>query len=342
MKIRFAAIGLNHGHIYSQTSTLIAAGCELVSFYGEEPELCASFAKAFPQATLARSIQEILEDESISLITTAAIPSERSTLGIAAMRHGKDVLADKPGFTTLEQLEETRRVQKETGRMYAILYSERMESPATIEAGRLVKSGAIGRVVQTMGWGPHRLSLELRAPWFFERAKYGGILCDLGSHQAEQYLYFSGAENVQILSAQVGNIAHAEYSELEDFGDATLRGTSDNGEVCGYFRVDWFTPGAMPAFGDGRLFIIGTEGTIEVRKYCDVGGREGGEHLFLTDNQSSRYIDCSHLKNTFGEDFVHDILHREETVCSQEHYFAAAELCLRAQEAAQKFGNLKA
>jgi len=260
---------------------------------------------------------------------------------VAAMRSGKDVLADKPGCTTLSQLEELRRVQKETGRTYAILYGERMESPATLEAGRLVKSGAIGRVVQTMGWGPHRATLESRAPWFFEREKYGGILCDLGSHQAEQYLYFSGAKDVQILSAQVGNVAHAEYSELEDFGDATLRGTSDDGEVCGYFRVDWFTPDAMPAFGDGRLFVIGTEGTIEVRKYCDVGGRAGGEHLFLTDNQSSRYIDCSHLKNTFGEDFVHDLSQRSETVCSQEHYFAAAELCLRAQDIAQKFGSLK-
>ena len=339
--IRFAAIGLNHGHIYHQASTLIAAGCELVAFYATEPELIAPFQKEFPFAKLARSVEEILEDESISLITTAAIPDERSTLGVAAMRHGKDVLADKPGCTTLEQLAVLRKVQQETGRMYAILYSERMESPSTIEAGRLVKSGAIGQVVQTMGWGPHRINIESRAPWFFEREKYGGILCDLGSHQCEQYLYFSGAKDVQILSSQVGNIAHPEYSGLEDFGDATLRGKTESGEVCGYFRVDWFTPDGMPAFGDVRFFVIGTQGTIELRKYCDVGGREGSNHFFLTDNKSARYIDCSRMQSTFGQDLVHDFLHRSETVCSQQHYFAAAELCLRAQAQAQKFGHLK-
>jgi predicted dehydrogenase len=340
MKIRFAAVGLNHGHIYGQVSTLLAAGAELAWVYADEPELLAQFQRKFPDCKVARSYQEILDDESVQVVTTAAIPSERAAVCIAAMRHDKDVLSDKPGFTTFEQLEETRRVQQETERIYSILFGERLENPATLRAGELVKNGAIGKVVQTMGWGPHRISLDARAPWFFEREKYGGILCDIGSHQCDQYLYFSGAREVEIQSAQVGNVVHAEYSELEDFGDATLRGRGEDGEVCGYFRVDWFTPDAMPAFGDGRLLVIGTEGTIEVRKYCDVGGREGGNHLFLVDKNSVRHFDCSQETSPFGANFVSDVLHRTETAISQQHCFAAAELALRVQAAAQRFGNL--
>jgi predicted dehydrogenase len=153
-------------------------------------------------------------------------------------------------------------------------------------------------------------------------------------------LYFSGAREVEIPSAQVGNVAHAEYSELEDFGDATLRGKSDDGDVCGYFRVDWFTPAAMPAFGDGRLLVIGTEGTIEVRKYCDVGGRESGNQLFLVDQKGVRHFDCSREKSSFGADFLNDVANRTETAMPQQHCFAAAELALRVQAAAQRFGNL--
>ena len=338
--MKFAAVGLNHGHIYGLVSTLLGAGAELAAFYATEPELIAPFQKAFPDARLARCFQEILDDESIQLITTAAIPSERSTLGIAAMQHGKDVLSDKPGFTTLEQLAEARRVQEATGRIYAILYGERLESPATLKAGKLVKSGAIGKIVQTMGWGPHRAGLQARPQWFFEREKYGGILCDIGAHQCEQFLYFSGAEEIEIVGAQVGNVAHPEYSELEDFGDATLRGKSADGDVCGYFRVDWFTPDAMPSFGDGRLIVIGTEGTIEVRKYCDLEGRPGGSHLFLVDHNKTHYFDCSNETKPFAAQFVSDVANRTETAMTQKHYFAAAELALRTQNAAQRFGNL--
>lgn len=340
MKIRFAAIGLNHGHIYHQVSTLIAAGCELVAFHATEAELIAPFQKEFPFARLARSEAEILEDESVQLITTTAIPCDRSTLGIAAMRHGKDVLSDKPGFTTLEQLAEARSVQAETGRIYAVLYGERLQSSATIKAAQLVHGGAIGDVVQTMGWGPHRIGAR-RDAWFYEREKYGGIICDLGSHQTEQFLFFTGSKSVEIIGAQVGNVAHADDPGLEDFGEVMLRGDGGNGMCSGYFRADWFTPDAMPAFGDCRLIVVGTQGTIEVRKTCDVGGREGGDHLFLTDHKESKYIDCSDVIPKFAEQFVGDVLNRTETACSQEQYFAAAELCLRAQNAAQKFGHLK-
>ena len=336
-RIKFAAIGLNHGHINGQVEAVLRGGGELISFYAKEPDLAAAFTKRFPQAQLARGENEILEDCAIQLVVSASIPAERAPLGIRVMQHGKDFMSDKPGITTLAQLAEVRRVQAQSRRIYSIMYSERFENKATVKAGELVKAGAIGRVIQTIGLGPHRMTPKTRPPWFFERERYGGIICDIASHQADQFLFFTGSTKADVVASQVGNVHHPEYPGLEDFGDLVLRG--DGG--TGYIRVDWFTPDGLATWGDGRLTILGTEGFIEIRKNIDIGGRSGGSHLFLVDQKETRYIDCSSQALPYGEQLISDILNRTETAMSQAHCFLATELVLKAQHQAQRL-NLKA
>jgi predicted dehydrogenase len=331
-RIRFAVIGLNHDHINSQTQAVLGGGGELVAVYAKEPELAAAFTKRFPQAKLARSENEILEDGSIQLVVSAAIPNERAPLGIRVMQHGKDFMSDKPGITTLEQLAEVRRVQAQTKRIYSILYGERLENRATLRAGELVKAGAIGRVVQTIGLGPHRMNPKSRPPWFFDRPKYGGILCDIGSHQGDQFLFFTGSTRADVVASQVANVHHPQYPGLEDFGDANVRGD----RALGYIRVDWFTPDGLPTWGDARLTVLGTDGYIEVRKNVDIAGRPGESHLFLVDQKETRYIDCSNVTLPYGEQLVSDVLNRTETAMPQQHCFLATELMLRAQKQAQR------
>lgn len=334
--IRFGVIGVNHPHINSMTAAVIRGGGELVAVYAKEPELAAAYVKQFPQAKLARSEQEILDSE-VQLVLSAGIPDERAPLGIRVMQHGKDYLSDKPGITSLEQLAEVRRVQAQTNRIYSILYSERHEVRAAVKAGDLVQAGAIGRVVQTVNLAPHRISLNTRPEWFWHKARYGGILTDIGSHQVDQFLYYTGSTRADVVSAQVGNVAHKDKPEFEDFGDVVLRG--DGG--MGYVRVDWFTPDGLSTWGDGRLTILGTEGYIELRKYVDIAGRPGGDHLFIVDQKQTRYIDCRDVELPFGKRFVSDILNRTETAMPQAHTFLAMELVLKAQQQAQTI-NLKA
>ena len=332
-RIRFAAIGLNHGHIYGQTEAVVRGGGELVSFFAPEDDLAAAFAKRFPEAKRARDEREILEDSSLRLVVSAAIASERAPLGVRVMRHGKDYMADKPGITTLEQLAEVRKVQAETKRIYSICYSERLENRATVKAGELVKAGAIGDVIQTVGLGPHRLNAATRPAWFFERDKYGGILCDIASHQFDQFLFFTGSTRAEVVAAQVGNVHHPQYPGLEDFGDVMVRG--DRG--AGYIRVDWFTPDGLATSGDGRLTILGTDGFIEIRKNIDLGGaREGGSHLFLVDGKATRYVDSRDQALPYGGQLVSDVLDRTETAMPQAPCFLATELALRAQKVAQR------
>jgi predicted dehydrogenase len=333
-RIKFAVIGINHSHINSQVEAVIRGGGELTSVYAKEADLLAGFTKRFSQAKVARGENEILEDSSVQLVLSSGIPDERAPLGIRVMQHGKDYMADKPGITTLDQLAEVRRVQAETRRIYSIMYSERFENRATVKAGELVKAGAIGGVIQTIGLGPHRMTPETRPAWFFERPRYGGILCDIGSHQADQFLFFTGSTKGEAVSSQVGNVHHPQHPGLEDFGDAVLRG--DHG--TGYIRVDWFTPDGLSTWGDGRLTILGTDGFIEIRKNVDIGGRPGGSHLFIVDQKQTRYVDCQTVVLPYGEQLVSDVLNRTETAMTQAHCFLATELMLKAQANAQKLG----
>ena len=330
--IKFSVININHSHIYGMVDAVTRGGGQLVSFYAKEPDLVSAFAKKYPQAKPARNQKEILEDNSIQLILSSGIPVERAPLGIEVMQHGKDYLVDKPGITTLEQLEAVRRVQKETKRMYTIMYSERLENRATVKAGELVKAGIIGNVIQTIGMGPHRMNPGSRPEWFFDKKYFGGIITDIGSHQFDQFLFFTGSTKADIVCAQVGNVHYPQYPQFEDFGDAMVKG--DQG--TGYVRVDWFTPGGLKSWGDARLTILGTEGYIEIRKNIDIGGRDGGNHLFLVNQKETRYIDCNKDPLPFGKLFVNDIINRTEMAMSQEHCFLATELALKAQKSAQK------
>jgi predicted dehydrogenase len=332
--IRFAAVGLNHGHIYAQVNLLLRAGAELAAYYAPEPELRAEFERAFPQARLAPSAEAVLDDEHIQLIVTAAIPAERAALGIRAMQHGKDVMSDKPAFTTLEQLAQARQVQAATARIYSVCFSERFESRATVRAAELARGGALGRVVQTIGLGPHRANLERRPEWFFRRADYGGILTDIGSHQADQFLYFTGSASAEVVTAQVGNFAHPLHAELEDFGDMQFRSP----HATGYARVDWYTPNGLETWGDGRLFVLGTEGYLEVRKYVDVGGQPDGDHLIWVDGAGSHVEDCRAGDLPYGRQLIADIRQRTESAMPQAHCFLACELALRAQAQAARLG----
>jgi predicted dehydrogenase len=331
-RIKFGVIGVNHAHINSMVDAVLRGGGELVSIHAQEPDLAAAFIMRYPQAAAARTENEILDNPAIQLVLSAAIPDQRAPIGIRAMQHGKDYMSDKPGITTLDQLAEVRRVQAQTKRIYSIMYSERLENRATVKAGDLVKAGAIGRVVQTIGLGPHRMTPKTRPAWFFDRPRYGGILCDIGSHQADQFLFFTGSTRAEVVASQVANVNNQQYPTFEDFGDVTLRG--DKG--AGYIRVDWFTPDGLATWGDGRLTILGTDGFIEIRKNIDIAGKPGESHLFLVDQKQTRYIDCRDVVLPYGEQIVSDVINRTETAMPQRHCFLATELMLQAQKQAQR------
>jgi len=326
-RLRFAVIGVNHSHIYGQVDSVTRGGGELVSFHAAEPDLRAAFAKRYPAAKSVADERAILEDPSIQLVLSSIIPVQRGPLGIRVMQHGKDYMSDKPGITELDQLAEIRRVQASTKRIYSICYSERLENRATVKAGELVKAGAIGAVIQTVGLGPHRINPPDRPEWFWDPKQYGGIITDIASHQFDQFLFFTNSTTGEIVSSQVRNVRHPQHPAFEDFGDVMVRGNGGTG----YIRCDWFTPAGLPTWGDGRLTILGTDGYIELRKYVDVGGQTGGNHLFLVDGKGVTRMPCNDTPLPYGTQLVDDVLNRTETAMTQAHCFLATELALKAQ-----------
>lgn len=333
--IKFAVCGMSHDHIWGMTDAIVQGGGQLVSAYGAEPNKVARFTKRYPNAKMVASEDAILNDPSIQLVLSSAIASERAPLGVRVMKHGKDFLSDKPGITTLAQLAAVRKTIAETGRIYGILYSERLEVKAAVKAGELVQAGAIGRVIQTINIAPHQVvqagggggGADPRPDWFWKPELYGGILCDIGSHQVDQFLYYTGCKTAEVVESQIANLGHPQHPEFQDFGDMVLRG--DKG--FGYVRLDWFTPDGLGTWGDGRLFILGTQGYIEVRKYTNVAVDKKGNNLFLVDGKESRYIDCNNLSLPFGGQFVADVVNRTHIAQDQAQALLAAELVIKAQ-----------
>jgi len=339
MTIRFAAVGLDHRHVYGQVACLIDAGAACVGYAsgtsGGDPHVLEGFAERFPQVPAVDDAQRLLDDPSIDLIVSAAIPDARAPLGIAAMRRGKDFMSDKPGFASLDQLDAAEAAQRETGRIYSVCFSERFEVPAVARAQALVADGAIGTVVQTVGLGPHRLNRHMRPDWFFDAARYGGIVNDIASHQIDQFLVFTGATEVEIAASTVANFATPDAPRFEDFGEVLLRAPG----ASGYIRVDWYTPDGLATWGDGRLTILGTEGFIELRKYVDIAGRPGTDHLFLVNGEETRHIDCADEPLSYGARLIADVRDRTETAMSQAHCFRTSRLALEAQDRATRLGH---
>jgi predicted dehydrogenase len=329
-----AAVRLDHGHIYGMCNGLTEAGATLKWVYDADPKKTAAFREKFPQAKVARSLDEVLADPEIRLVAAAAITSERGPLGCQVMEAGKDYFTDKAPFTTLAQLDQAKEVVGRTGRKYFVYYSERLHNEAGMYATDLMERGVIGRVIQVVSLAPHRLSKASRPPWFFVREKFGGILCDIGSHQFEQFLTYTATTDATVSHAAIGNFGNPDYPEFEDFGETCLVGNTGS---VNYVRVDWFTPDGLSTWGDGRTFILGTKGYIELRKYVDVARDATSDHVYITDEKGEHRFDVAgQVGYRFFGEFILDCLNRTEKAMTQAHAFKAAEVSLRAQAQAQR------
>ena len=336
--LKLGVIGIDHRHIFGQLDKMQLLGCTCKGWWTQgAPEPLKGFTKRFPNIPRVANRQELLDDPEIDMILIADVPVRRADRAIDAMRAGKDVMTDKPGCTTLDQLAAIKACVSETNRIWSIDFSERFGGPPVTRAGDLSAEGRIGQGGQTVGLGPHRLNRSTRPDWFFDEASYGGILGDIASHQVDQFLFFTGSTDAEIVTSSIGNFANPQDPGLQDFGEILLR--SDTAQ--GYIRVDWYTPDGLPTWGDGRLTILGTEGYIELRKYVDVAGRDGTDHLFLVNGDTCEHIDASNAPLPYFERLISDVNNRTETAMKQTHCFKVTELALTAQAQATRLGALR-
>ena len=324
-----AAAHLDHGHIHGQVQGLVDAGATLKWVFEPDAAKRNALVEKYPDTQIATSLDEILNDHDVHLVASAAIPARRAALGLKVLESGKDYFTDKSPFTTLDQLAEVRVATAKTGQRYFVYYAERLHNEAAWYAGDLIKQGAIGRVLHVLSIAPHRLSADTRPDWFFQKEQYGGIITDIGSHQVEQFLTYTGCTFAEVSMARVANLENPHYPELEDFGEFSLVG--ENGASF-FSRVDWFTPSGSEVWGDGRTFITGSSGTMELRKYTDLTRQTPAAKIFLTDDEGVSEIDCQgRVGFPFFGQMILDSLNDTELAMTQEHIFLAAELSMQAQ-----------
>lgn len=335
-RLSFAVVGIDHGHAFQHVDGLLPEGLDFAGYCDKTtvPALADAFRERFPDVPV-RDREDLFADDSIDIICISAVPADRADLAIRAMRAGKDVMVDKPGLTTFAQLEAVKKTVAETGRIFSVCFSERHCVPAAVKAGHLVAEGAIGTVIQTVGLGPHRKSLPSRPDWFYDPERFGGIIVDIASHQIDQFLFYSGSETADVASSAIGNFTMPDKPDFQDFGEVLLR----SNKAAGYIRVDWLTPDGLPTWGDGRLMILGTKGYIELRKYIDIAGRRGENHLFIADGSSVRHIDCSDEPLVYFRQFAADVRNRTETAMTQAHVFEVCRLSLEAQAKAARIAG---
>lgn len=335
----FAAAFLDHGHIYGQTNGLLDAGATLTHVFDPDPERVKAFQRAFPQAEAVSSFQALLDSDALHLVAAAAIPDQRAAIGMQVLHAGKDYFTDKSPFTTLAQLNAVKALTARTGRRYFVYFAERVHNEAAWHAGDMIAQGAVGEVIQVLNLAPHRLAAASRPDWFFDKARYGGIITDIGSHQVEQFLTYADCMDAEVRFASVGNLNHPGTPGLEDFGELSLVGrrADTRCDPTFYTRIDWYTPDGMPVWGDGRSFIVGTEGTLEVRKYIDLGKAAPASMVLHVSSSGVDAIDClGQIGFPYFGRLILDVLNRTELAMTQAHIFKAAEISLQAQAIADE------
>ena len=252
----------------------------------------------------------LLEDKTIPLILSSGIPADRAPLGIEAMRHGKDFMSDKPGMTSLAQLAEVRRVQAETKRIYSICYSEHFETRSTVKAGELVAAGAIGKVVNTVGLGPHQLNNLPRPDWFYPRERTGGILDRhrLASVRAVPVLRrrarCRGRQRDGRQPRQSGPAGPAGFRR-----DAAARpATSPAMSASTGSRPTACRTGATAGSPSSA-----PKATSSCANISTSPAQPGIDHLFLVDRKGMHRIDCSDVELPYGRQLIADVLepHRD-------------------------------
>ncbi len=331
--LNLAVLGIDHGHIFDMLDEMIKEGCNCNYFWTEgSPLTLKEFNKKYPNIKRVENKSDILIDNTVDMVLISSVPKDRAGLSIEVLNSGKDVMVDKPGCTTLDQLEDLKRTVKKTGKIWSVNFSERFHVAAVAKAEELVVEGKIGKVKQTIGTGPHRQGNYERPDWFYDRQSYGGIITDIGSHQIHQFLVFTNSNEVKINHSLVENTTKQDKPGFQDFGEVNLTGNQGHG----YIRLDWFTPDALPTWGDGRLLILGDKGYIEIRKYTDLAKSEAGNHLYYANNQEVKHIDCRDVKLPYFRNLINDVLNRSETACSQELTYLTMEIAIKAQELAEE------
>ena len=209
-KIGFAVIGyggMGGWHIRKTTDDLKDQFNAIGTFDIKEERQQAAREKGLKAY---ESREALLSDPAIELVTVATPNDVHREIVIDALRHGKNVICEKPVALSSADLEAMIAVANETGKLFTVHQNRRWD-PDYRTAKAVLDSGDLGRVfnIENRVHG----SRGVPGDWRALKAYGGGMLLDWGIHMCDQMLQMMGQRRLISLYAQLTYITCDEVDD---------------------------------------------------------------------------------------------------------------------------------
>ena len=219
MNIAFA--GFRHGHIfglYDKTEKCAhISGC-----FEEDDHERKSIEKSKGICFNYSRYEDILNDESVDAVAIGDYYGKRGKMIIDALKHGKNVICDKPLCTSFEELDEIEKLADKTGlQVFCMLDLRYM--PQIKRAEEIVKGGVLGKVHIVSFTGQHPLDYDNRPKWYFEEGKHGGTINDIAIHGIDLVRYITGEDFSDTNYARCWNAFATEKKDFKDCAQFNIR-----------------------------------------------------------------------------------------------------------------------
>ena len=263
--------GHQHADAYAELP-----GVELAGIAGlEEPVRAALAAKHGVERHVA-SWEELLEDDSLDVVSVAVPTFLHAPIAIAALERGLHVLSEKPIARTVEEAEAMLAAARASGKVLDVAFNHRRRGDIqTLK--RVVDEGRLGRIYYTKAWWLRRTGIPTLGSWFTNADQAGGgPLVDIGIHVLDYALHLLGQPTVTTASASTFDLLgtagfgsatnHKAKSgtgggfDVEDLATAFLR-LDDGGTL--FLEASWATH--RTAGDEFGITLFGTEGGADLR-----------------------------------------------------------------------------
>lgn len=201
----------------------------------------------FPNVKVARSLDEVLADDSIDLVSICSPNATHFDYAKRTLLSGKHVLVEKPFTATVEEAEELIELSKKQGKVLSVFQNRRFDSDF-LTVKRVVESGVLGKIINfEIHYNRFKPILNPKK-WKEVIAPGNGIIYDLGAHIIDQTIVLFGVPK----SVWGERFTQRETSEVDDAFDIRL----DYGDLKVSLKASLLVREDSP-----RYIIYGTKGS---------------------------------------------------------------------------------
>lgn len=147
--------------------------------------------KAYPEARIARSLDELLEMDTIRLVVICTPNQTHFPFALRCLEAGRDVVVDKPFTNTVQEAVELVQTAQRLGRVLSVYHDRRFD--ADFQALRKVAaSGELGRIVRFEAHYDRYRPKRKPEAWREIPGPGSGVFADLGPHLLDYALTLLG------------------------------------------------------------------------------------------------------------------------------------------------------